>query len=116
MPITVHLHGRKDPLVCDSGICVREVVPARDSRGYPVVAALVNNDVASLQTRLAMNCTARFRLLRKTGGWFSAVRFAFCFRLPQSVPCRIAICVSAIRSDAAFTRHCAMRKTPPTAP
>ncbi|MGN0844841.1 MAG: nucleoside kinase [Kiritimatiellia bacterium] len=96
MPITIHLSGRKEPLVCDSGICVREIMPARDSRGYPVVAALVNNDVASLQTRLAMNCTVRPLSVASQNGWL-VFRRTMCFLLSVAAKRALPGCCFRVR-------------------
>ncbi len=80
MPISVSLREGARPVLVDFGVRVRDVLPARDDRGYPIVAALVNNEVVSLQTRLAMNCSVRGLTVTTQNGWL-AFRRTMCFLL-----------------------------------
>lgn len=60
----------KTEKVFDSGTIVGHLLPATDSKGVPFIGARINNEVASLQLPLSINCQIEGLTIKDDDGWY----------------------------------------------
>jgi len=83
-PLKVTLENGKT-LECKPGTIVGSLCPApRADSGLDYIAALVNNDTASLSYPLTTNCSVRFLTMADPNGW-RIYRRSLCFLLAKTV-------------------------------
>ena len=80
--IRVTIDGR-GPIDCPAETIVETLAP-KEAVGRPFLAALVNNDVASLSYPLTTNCSVRFLSLADRHGW-RVYRRSLCYVLAMAV-------------------------------
>ena len=80
--IRVTIDGR-GPIDCPAETIVETLAP-KEAVGRPFLAALVNNDVASLSYPLTTNCSVRFLTLADRHGW-RVYRRSLCYVLAMAV-------------------------------
>ena len=81
--ITVRI-GDLPPATHPAGTIVGRLAPPVPDGGLPYLAALVNNDLASLSYPLAINCRVRFLSMADRHGW-RVYRRSLCFLLAKAV-------------------------------
>lgn len=60
----------KTEKVFDSGTIVGHLLPATDPNGVPFIGARINNEVASLQLPLSINCQIEGLTIKDDDGWY----------------------------------------------